>query len=150
MRIIFLNGSPRKQGNTNYVIDTIINHLDKRIFHPVKKQIANYNINFCLGCETCKKTRRCVQNDDYLSLYNKLCLSDIICMATPSYWGYVTGQLKVFFDRTMPSCNTLDGGTTFPCGKFGIAISGPEKRKPGTSKLSKLSNTIFLILRLIF
>ncbi|MBN1797342.1 MAG: flavodoxin family protein [Spirochaetales bacterium] len=123
MKILFLNGSPRRNGNTNHLIDMIIANLDNKIYQPVKEQIADYEINFCRGCQTCKKTRQCVQNDDYFMLYKKLCLSDIICLATPSYWGYVTGQLKVFFDRTTPYCDTIDGGTTFPYGKYGMAIS---------------------------
>jgi multimeric flavodoxin WrbA len=123
MRILFLNGSPRRNGNTNHLIDRIIEGMDTTVFEAVKEHIADYNINFCLGCGTCKTRHRCVQDDDYPALYRQLCAADIICIATPSYWGYVTGHLKVFFDRTTPYCNTNDGGTAFPRGKYGVGIS---------------------------
>ncbi len=123
MKILFINGSPRKDGNTNRLIDQIITGIDPTEFEPVKEQITDYKINFCLGCDTCTATRRCVQDDDYRALYHKFCASDIICLATPSYWGYVTGQLKVFFDRTNPYCNTKPGGTVFPPGKYSAGIT---------------------------
>ncbi len=134
MRILFLNGSPRRDGNTNRLIDHIIAGIDKTVFEAVKEQIADYNINFCLGCGTCKTRHRCIQDDDYPALYRQFCAADIICIATPSYWGYVTGQLKVFFDRTTPYCNTSDGGIAFPRGKYGVSISIRAGKSEGENK----------------
>jgi multimeric flavodoxin WrbA len=123
MKITLLNGSPRKNGNTNTILSIIIERLNKEIFEPQLINISDYKINYCLGCHECEKTKKCIQTDDMEIIYNSLKNVDLICIASPSYWGYTTGQLKVFFDRSTPYCNTIDGKSIFPKGKKGIAIS---------------------------
>lgn len=123
MKILFLNGSARGNGNTNALLSMIAEQLDKNVFEARIINISDYKINYCLGCHNCEKTRKCIQNDDMGNIYNAFEEVDLICMASPSYWGYVTGQLKVFFDRSLPFCNAIHGKTTFPKGKRGIAIS---------------------------
>jgi len=123
MKIAFLNASARKNGNTNSLLSNIINGIDPKIFESELINISECKINYCLGCHGCEKTRKCVQNDDIIQIYSSFEKADLICIASPSYWGYVTGQLKVFFDRSTPYCNTIEGKTTFPNGKKGIAIA---------------------------
>jgi multimeric flavodoxin WrbA len=123
IKIVFLNGSARDNGNTTTLLTEVISNLDRKIFNPTILNISQKNIKYCLGCHECEKTRQCVQNDDMQVIYQQFIDSDIICIASPSYWGYVTGQLKVFFDRSTPFCNTIDGITTFPSGKKGISLS---------------------------
>jgi multimeric flavodoxin WrbA len=49
--------------------------------------------------------------------------SDIVLLASPSYWGDVTGQMKVFIDRSLPLCNAKTGETPVPPGKIGVAVA---------------------------
>ena len=49
--------------------------------------------------------------------------SDIVLLASPSYWGDVSGQMKVFIDRSLPLCNAATGRTPVPPGKIGIAVA---------------------------
>lgn len=48
--------------------------------------------------------------------------ADILLIASPSYWGDVTGQMKVFIDRCTPYCNTNPNRTPVPSGIKGAAI----------------------------
>lgn len=57
------------------------------------------------------------------TLVDKIMEADIIVLASPSYWGDVTGNMKVFIDRSLPLCNAKTGETPVPGGKIGIAVA---------------------------
>lgn len=122
MKALFIVGSPRDNGCTSLIVDKIIDGLGNNI--EVKKRVlGKMMINYCLGCKTCQSSHQCVQNDDMDNLLNELIESDMILIAAPSYWGDVPGQLKVYFDRNTPLCDTNPGGTPVPKGKRGYAIA---------------------------
>jgi multimeric flavodoxin WrbA len=55
----------------------------------------------CQGCETCKtKLDHCVVNDDLTPVLEAVKEADAVIMASPNYFGEVSGQFKSFFDRT--------------------------------------------------
>jgi multimeric flavodoxin WrbA len=64
-----------------------------------------------------------VQRDDMDRITADLLEADVVLIASPSYWGDVTGQLKVFIDRCLPLCNARTGSTPVPPGKVGIAVA---------------------------
>jgi multimeric flavodoxin WrbA len=67
--------------------------------------------------------RALVQRDDMDRVIADLMRADVVLVASPSYWGDVTGQLKVFIDRCLPLCNARAGTTSVPPGKVGIAVA---------------------------
>ncbi|HAV91927.1 TPA: hypothetical protein DCW38_01945 [candidate division WOR-3 bacterium] len=123
MKIVMLNGSARKNGSTNALLTMIADHFKQSKFECDLINISDYKINYCLGCQECKETKECKQIDDVKIIYEILKTADLIIVATPSYWGSVTGQLKVFFDRSLPYCDTIDGSSSFPKHKRAISIS---------------------------
>ncbi|MDR3001262.1 MAG: NAD(P)H-dependent oxidoreductase [Fibromonadaceae bacterium] len=70
-----------------------------------------------------KITETLEQNDDMNKIIAKIYESDIIIMASPSYWGDVTGQMKVFIDRCMPYCNVNPNRLPIPIEKTGIVVA---------------------------
>lgn len=122
MNIILLNGSPVSDGATNEILDIIKNSLGDK--HNVDKIcLGDYQINYCLGCRKCHKTAKCVQNDDTDKIMDALKTADKIVIASPSYWADITGQLKVFFDRCTPYCNTHIPYAKLPKNKKGYAVA---------------------------
>jgi multimeric flavodoxin WrbA len=85
--------------------------------------LGNLSIGYCQGCRACEQSGRCVQRDDMGRIIADLMGADIVLIASPSYWGDVTGQLKVFIDRCLPLCNAQTGTTPVPPGKVGIAVA---------------------------
>jgi len=64
------------------------------------------NIQYCLGCKTCfGEDGTCVHNDGVQAIMNDIMNANLVIVASPSYWGDVTGQMKVFIDRCTPYCN---------------------------------------------
>jgi multimeric flavodoxin WrbA len=122
-KAICIIGSPRANGSTAYLVDKIIEGLESGGAEVARYILGDLNINYCRGCEECESSHQCVQTDDMSILLKGIMESDIILLASPSYWGEVTGQMKVFFDRSLPLCNAKTGMTPIPAGKIGVAVA---------------------------
>ena len=100
MKIIGFNASPRKSGNTAWIINKILegakeNGTETELFHT-----GELDIKPCCGCLGCKKgNMECVINDDMQELYRKIKDADTLILGSPVYMGQMNGQAKVFTDR---------------------------------------------------
>ena len=63
--------------------------------------ITSMNVKACIGCDSCLRTHKgCVQkNDDMAVIYDDLLWADVVVFVSPQFWGTITGQLKIVFDR---------------------------------------------------
>lgn len=59
-------------------------------------------LKFCIGCDKCQTTMRCIFEDDAESIVQKMLTAQVIVFASPVYYYGLSGQLKVLFDRTYP------------------------------------------------
>lgn len=101
MKIMVLESSARKKGNTDLLADEFIRGAQAAGHNVEKEYIGNRNIKGCSGCNGCRKNMGvCVQKDDMVGLYPKLLEADIIVMASPVYFYNVNAQMKVVMDRT--------------------------------------------------
>jgi len=116
-------GSPREKGSTAFIVDKMIAGMAERGVDVKRYGLGSLSINYCKGCHACEETRRCVQRDDMDVVVADLFESDIVVVASPSFWGDVTGQLKVFIDRCNPLCDAKTGETPVPPGKIGVAVA---------------------------
>lgn len=106
MKAVCILGSPKPQGNTATILNEIERPLKEHGIVVVRHCLGERKINYCTGCVSCFKDGQCVQNDDVQIIINDLLESDLVIVASPSYWGDVTGQMKVLIDRCTPYCNT--------------------------------------------
>ena len=116
-------GSPREKGSTAFIVDKMIAGMAERGVDVKRYGLGALRINYCKGCHVCEETGRCVQRDDMDLVLCDLFEADIVLVASPSYWGDVTGQLKVFIDRCTPLCDAKTGETPVPPGKVGVAVA---------------------------
>lgn len=123
MKAICIIGSPRGNGNTAYIVDKVIEGMKTQDIIVSRYCLGDMKIGYCLGCKSCYEDGKCIQQDDINIIMQDLMESDIVLVASPSYWGDITGQLKVFFDRNTPYCNTNMKRPIFPEGKVGISIA---------------------------
>lgn len=106
MKATCIVGSARSNGSTAYLVDTLINGLNKVGVETKKYCIGESKINYCVGCKKCYINGTCFQNDDVYSIVSDILDSDYVAIAAPSYWADVPGQLKTFFDRNTPYGDT--------------------------------------------
>jgi multimeric flavodoxin WrbA len=99
MKTVILFGSPRKEGNTIQLVNTLSETL-KNKGHSVRMLYLNdMNIRPCQGCEACLKKGVCKINDDMKDIRKYMMESDLIVFASPVYWFNMSGQLKLAVDR---------------------------------------------------
>jgi multimeric flavodoxin WrbA len=101
-KIIALNGSPRKQGSTAALVDSILQEAGEKGAQVKSYYLNGMNIKGCQSCYACKTEGRCVLKDDMQELYDEIASADGIVFATPVYMWQMTAQLKLVIDRLYP------------------------------------------------
>ncbi len=100
MKVIGINASPRKNANTQTLVDAVLGGAAEKGAEIRMVHLRELNINGCLGCGGCKRHEgKCVQKDDLTPLLQEMADCDAIVMGTPVYWYHVTAQLKMLVDR---------------------------------------------------
>jgi multimeric flavodoxin WrbA len=154
MKVIGINGSPRKNANTQTLVEAALNGAAEKGAQTRLVNLRELNINGCLGCEGCKKQLGvCVQKDDLTPLLQEMMTYDAIVMGTPVYWYQVTAQFKMVVDRLYsflgfgenPETGEATMESAFPAGKnFVFIISrGDPEPAPVLPELYKYMNEWF-------
>ncbi len=93
-------GSPRKNGNTDLMMDAFIEGATQVGGNIRRIYVRDLRIAGCLGCGHCDREGFCIQQDDMAEVYPLLESSYRIVVASPIYFYGITGQLKLLVDRT--------------------------------------------------
>jgi len=104
MKVMAIIGSPRKCGNTELLVDRVIEGCMSRGNTEIEKVfIADRNIQYCSGCLTCTfpppGTGKCVLRDDMDVLIEKIRESDAFIFGTPNHMRTVSAPLLNFLKR---------------------------------------------------
>ncbi len=100
-RIVILNGSPRKNGNTSELARAFSEGAEQAGNEVVTFHLDSMDIHGCKGCFGGHNGRECpcVQKDDMAKIYPAVRESDVVVLATPLYYWNMSGQLRTVFDR---------------------------------------------------
>lgn len=102
MKVIAINGSPKKNGNTSIVIKNMTNELEKQNIETEIIHVGNALIHGCIACGYCytSENHQCVFKDDLLNeTAEKLREADGIILGSPVYFSGIAGTMKSFLDR---------------------------------------------------
>ena len=105
MKVLMINGSPRKDGNTALALAEM-----ERVFvqEGIEVEIVNIGtqaIRGCIACGTCSEKGACVFDDLVNETAPKLLECDGLVLATPVYYASANGSLISFLDRLFYSCS---------------------------------------------
>ena len=92
-------GSPRRQGNTEMLVDQVLRGAEEAGALVEKVILSTLDISPCDACQACQRTGQCVHHDDMTALATKMQHSQVWVLGTPVYWFGPTAQLKTFVDR---------------------------------------------------
>lgn len=100
-KIVILNGSPRKNGNTSGLIRAFIEGSEQAGNTVACFDLQQMNIHPCMGCFSGGKAIEspCVQKDDMEQIYPAYREADVVVLASPLYYWSISGQLKCAIDR---------------------------------------------------
>lgn len=99
-KVLVLDGSMRKFGNTSYLIDSFIKGANLNTDQIEHVHVKELNIEYCSGCLRCNLIKRCsISDDDWVEVQQKIQDADILVFASPIYFHYVTAPLKKLIDR---------------------------------------------------
>ena len=108
MKVIGINGSARKGGNTSILIQKVFEPLEAEGIETKLVNLGPKSVNGCLACMKCfeKQDGHCVQTKDALNeLIDEMKTADGIILGTPVYVADISAQLKCFIDRSAVVAN---------------------------------------------
>jgi len=100
--VLIFSSSPRKGGNSDLLCDQFMAGAKETGHQAEKIFLRDKKIGYCVGCESCYSSHRCVQKDDMAQILDKMIAADVIVMATPVYFYTMDAQMKTLIDRTVP------------------------------------------------
>ena len=121
MKVVAINGSARKDGNTAILLNVVLEELKKEGIKTELLQMAGENLQGCVACYKCFKTKdcRCANDKDKMNEYiAKMREADGVLLGSPTYFSDVTSNMRALIER---------------CGFVGRANDYILKRKVGSS-----------------
>jgi len=104
IKILFINSSPNINGNTA----TLMHWVEEGVIQSAARSewidLKGKDIHYCLGCNHCLKTGKCIQDDYIQVLKKKIDESDGLVVGSPVYEGHPTAQMKTVMDRFALFC----------------------------------------------
>ena len=135
MKIMVINGSPRKGWNTDILLHKFMEGAESA---GAETELVNlYNLDFkgCRSCLTCKikggkSLGHCAMQDGLQPILEKIDKCDGLVLGSPIYFGDVTAQVRALLERLFFQYTNFDGGQPFFTGKLKTAciytMNAPE------------------------
>lgn len=104
MKVLLINGSPRKEGNTNVALSEAAHQLEKNGIEAEIFWIGVKPVRGCIACNKCKENadNKCVFNDDITNeVIAKMADCDAIIIGAPVYWGQPAAQAQALQQRML-------------------------------------------------
>ena len=102
MKVVAINASARKDGNTAILIRRVFSVLEREGIETELIQLAGEEIRGCMACGTCRKiqNKQCKIVNDNVNLYiEKMTSADGIILGSPTYFSMMTSEMKALIDR---------------------------------------------------
>lgn len=105
MKVLIINGSPHKEGNTFTALAEVAKALETEGIGTETVHIGAKAVQGCIGCGKCSELKRCAFNDDlYNTVREKLESADALIIGSPTYYAGPNGSLCALLDRIFYSC----------------------------------------------
>jgi multimeric flavodoxin WrbA len=103
MKVIGINGSPRRAGNTSIMLKTVFESLEAEGIETELIQVGGTDIKGCRACYACIKNKnsQCsTKNDGFNEIFAKMAEADGMILGSPTYFADITPELKALIDRS--------------------------------------------------
>lgn len=108
MKVLLINGSPKKDGNTSIALSEVETALHAGGVETQRIHIGNKAVQGCIACNKCNELGKCVFKDElYTMIRESLKECDGLIIGSPVYYSGPTGSLCAILDRVFYSCPEL-------------------------------------------
>ena len=126
MKVFAVNSSPRHDGNTTHMIETVLKVCEEAGLETELFQAGGREVKGCLACGGCAKRHpgECATKDWVNEVYKKMTEADAIILGSPTYFSDLTPEMKAIIDR----CGYINrcGGNPLSR-KIGAAVSAVRR-----------------------
>lgn len=143
MKAVAVNGSPRKKGNTQLLLEKAIEPLREAGWDTELVHLGGRKIHGCRACMRCfkKKDRSCDHRGDVFNeVAGKLLAADALLLGSPTYFADVSAEMKALLDR-LGMVALANGGALH--GRIGAAVVAV--RRGGGTHVFNTINNMFLM-----
>ena len=99
MKVLLLNGSPRKNGNTSIALREMVSVFEAEGIETEIVMVGNKNVRGCIACGSCSEKGKCVFDDVVNELAPKFEAADGLVAASPVYYASANATLIACLDR---------------------------------------------------
>ena len=143
MKVVAINGSPRKNGNTAILLEAALAPIRAEGIGTEVLNVGQDPVAGCIACYGCVKSkdRTCAQKGDPMNEYIAKCFdADALIIGSPTYFADLTAQVKAFIDRL--GVVSMANGRALSR-KVGAAVTA--QRRAGATNAMDSINKLFLI-----
>jgi multimeric flavodoxin WrbA len=147
MYALAINGSPRKGGNTEQLLKTVLDELDTAGWETELVKVGGTAIRGCLACGKCfeNKDNQCAtKKDKFNAFFLKMLKADAVILGSPTYFAAVSADLKALIERAGYVAYANDHAFS---GKIGAAVVAV--RRGGATHVYDTINHMFQMSRMI-
>ena len=141
MKVLLFNGSPHADGCTNRALVEIAKTLKEENIDSEIYQIGNKGVLPCKACYACRKTGKCVIDDEVNAFVDYACGFDGFIFGSPVHYASASGSIAAFLDRAF-FVNSSSGKKAF---EFKPASAIASARRAGTTATLDQLNKYFTI-----
>lgn len=143
MKIVAINGSARKGGNTAQLLTMVLEELAKAGHDTELVELSGHVVQGCIACYQCfeKKNKRCAVKTDLLNdCIDKMLAADAILLGSPTYFADVSANMKGLIERAGMVARANENMFKRKLGAGVVAV-----RRGGASHVFGTLNNFFLI-----
>ena len=105
MKVLLINGSPRKDGNCDRLLNEAAAVFTAENVEVVRYDVGTKDVRGCIACGGCATKGECVLGGDVPALAKELAAADGMIVASPVYYASPNGSVLALLDRLFMSAN---------------------------------------------
>ena len=110
MKVLAINGSARKSGNTALLIQAVSEELSREGIETDVISLAGQLIEPCRACWGCSALENCVHRKDaFQEIFRKMTEADGLLLASPVYSANISSSLQAVLERAAVVCDMHPG-----------------------------------------
>lgn len=142
MKVLGINGSARKDGNTAIIMNKVFEELNKQGIETELVQLAGQVIEPCKACFACGEQKNCVHRKDiFRETFDKMMEADGILLGSPVYSANISAGMQAFLERAAVVCDMNRGSLN---NKYKVGASVVALRRGGALSVVDAMNHFFM------